>query len=139
MYDQLHRDHLEILEIVAEVRARTAEETLSDSTGLARCRWRLARTVTQHLALEDVQVYPLLFTDPRPEATALAARFERELCHLLSAFNTHTAEWTSDAVRRDWQGYRAAINELLDALETRIRLEESELYPLFSEESLRAA
>lgn len=132
MYEKLRNDHRELLDTSAEIRTRVAAGELNDPIGLSQCRWRLARTVTQHLAVEDVHVYRKLASDPRPAAVAISARYERELGQLLGAFNAHIAEWPADAVRRDWLGYRAAITELLDALEARIQCEEHELYPLLT-------
>lgn len=139
MYDSLRQDHVDLLEVAREIRSRIAHDTLIDSVGLAQCRWRLARTVTQHLAMEDVHLYARLANDPRPEAVAISARFERELKPLLGAFNAHIVEWTADAVRKDWDGYRVNMAGLLDALEARIECEEAELYPLLAAVARHAA
>lgn len=130
MYDQLRADHHELSAIALELRKRTTRPELDDPGGLGRCRWHLARTLTRHLALEDTHVYARLAQDRRPGAAAISRRYERELGALRTCFIAHMEDWTGDAIARDWPGYCRAVHAVLDALETRIRCEEDELYPL---------
>lgn len=139
MYEKLQHDHIELLALSAELRAELATDTPVESASLWRSRWRLTRLVTQHLAIEDAQVYRKLVRDARPAAVALSRRHESELSQLLAAFNTHVTRWPAEAVREDWPGFRSATFALLDALEARIACEENELYPLLKREDKRAA
>jgi len=133
MLNKLRRDHVELLVISGELRAIIDAPVLGDGDGLARLRGRLARIITGHLAVEDVHIYARLFADPRPEVQAIARRFKDEMRFLHGAFEAHVLRWTADALADDWPGYVAALSTLLDAIGTRIRCEEEELYPLLGD------
>jgi hypothetical protein len=139
MYDQLRRDHLELTHLASELLRRTSTAQLVDAGGLGRCRWQLARTLTRHLALEDAHVYARLDADPHPGVTAIARRYKNELRHLSDQFNDHMAEWSGDAIARDWAGYRSAVKVLLAALKARVECEDNELYPLITPKERAAA
>lgn len=139
MYDQLRRDHVELADIAEDLRRRTGEAELTDPTGLGRCRWRLARTLTRHLALEDQHVYARLSADPRPAVAEKARRYQSELLGLRGQYDAHMVEWTGDAMARDWRGYCRDVRALLTALEARIVWEDRELYPLIAPEPRAAA
>lgn len=130
MYDQLCHDHLELTRLASELLGRTSTAELTDAGGLGSCRWQLARALTRHLALEDAHVYARLDADPRPGVAAIARRYKGELCHLSDQFNDHMAEWSGDAIARDWAGYCRAVKVLLAALKARVECEDNELYPL---------
>ena len=139
MLKNLHNEHVALLAMADEIRGWINHEALSDSIALAQCRWRMARTVTQHLAMEDAHVYGRLAKDPRPEAVAISNRFKREFSGLLGDINAHIAAWTADAVRADWPGYCREMGGLLDGLAARIRFEESVVYPFVFNAEKRAA
>lgn len=139
MYDQLRRDHLELTHLASELLRRTSTAELTDAGGLGRCRWQLARTLTRHLALEDAHVYARLDADPHPGVAAIARRYKNELRHLSDQFNDHMAEWSGDAIARDWAGYRSAVKILLAALKARVECEDNELYPLITPKERAAA
>lgn len=139
MYDELRRDHLELARLAGELLNRTGTAELTDAGGLGRCRWQLARALTRHLALEDAHVYARLDADPRPGVAAIARRYKSELCHLSDQFNDHMAQWTGDAIARDWAGYCRAVEVLLTALKTRVECEDKELYPLVAPKERAAA
>lgn len=132
MYDQLRHDHADLVKMARDLRRRIAVPALTDAGGLGSARWQLARTLTRHLAVEDAHVYTRLDKDPRPGVAAISRRYKRELGYLRDQFSTHMVRWTGDAIAQDWPGYCAALGTLLDALEARIRCEETELYPLIA-------
>lgn len=140
MYSKLQQDHRILRGITGELRNWIGEERCSDPAGLAQCRWKLARMVTAHLALEDAHVYGPLANDHRPEAVAILRRFRQDLGLLLGQFSAHIGTWSAEAVMADWQGYCREAGALLAALDRRIDCEDDELYPLLiRDRAIRAA
>lgn len=139
MYDQLRRDHRDLAALASDLLRRTSSAQLADPGGLGSCRWQMARTLTRHLAMEDAHVYARLDGDPRPGVAAISRRYRKELGALRDQFQAHMAEWTGDAIARDWAGYCKAVRVLTAALDARIKCEEDELYPLIAPAERAAA
>lgn len=126
---QLKDEHVELRRIADELGSLVSPATPCDPGALARCRWKLARLVTRHLALEDRQIYSAPH-DPGSPLAAVATSLKDELGGLYAAFHQHITTWSGDAVAADWPMFRAETRTLLEALHARINREERELYPL---------
>ncbi|BBE32555.1 hemerythrin domain-containing protein [Sphingosinicella microcystinivorans] len=101
-----------------------------DRLEVARCRWRLARVLIAHLAIEDKWLYPALIRDGAAQVSALAQTFQRDMGGLAAAFNAYMLEWTEDRITNEWEAFQTATWALIEALDLRIRRENEELYPL---------
>lgn len=123
----LRKQHDEIGEMSeALINAVIARDRLE----VAKCRWRLARVLIAHLAVEDKWLYPALVRDSSPRVSALALNFQREMGGLASDFNTYMLEWSEDRITSEWEAFQTATWALIEALDLRIRRENIELYPL---------
>ena len=127
--EKLKDEHVELRRIADELDRLMAGADPCDLTALARCRWRLVRLVTQHLALEDRQIYSRA-PDPASPLGSIAARLKGEIGDLYDSFRGHITAWPSEAIVADWETYRTETRRLLATLHARIDREERELYPL---------
>ncbi|MBA3896333.1 MAG: hemerythrin domain-containing protein [Sphingomonadaceae bacterium] len=128
MLAKLRQDNEELGHIAEDLPTRLSASELRDVEGLARCRWRLTRGLTQRLAVEDTHVYPKLAHDPRPRIFALASRMKSDLVDVTSHFHSYCESWAMNAVVADWDGYRRAAYAMIDLLRRRIDLEDRHLY-----------
>ena len=123
----LRKQHDEIGEMSeALINAVIARDRLE----VAKCRWRLARVLIAHLAVEDKWLYPALVRDGSPRVSTLALNFQREMGGLAAAFNAYMLEWSEDRITSEWEAFQTATWALIEALDLRIRRENIELYPL---------
>jgi hypothetical protein len=130
VHSRLVQDHRDLLAIADEFERRVRAPRLVDLDGLIRCKWRLSRVLTQHLALEDAQIYDRLAKDKRPKVVTLVTRLKKELGYLVDDYFAHCERWTSKQIVNDWPGYCRSALRLLDALIRRIELEDRLLYPI---------
>ncbi len=101
-----------------------------DRLEVAKCRWRLARVLIAHLAIEDKWLYPMLIRSGSPRASAMAASFQHEMGGLAAAFHAYMQNWSEDRITGEWEGFQTATWALVEALDLRVRRENTELYPL---------
>lgn len=129
MLEKLMSDHDEIEVISDELLARVRMAVLDDPSGLSKCRWRLQRVLSRHLALEDKHVYARLDQFRCPRIDSLSRRVVAELVTLVDDYAGHGKRWTMDAVARDWSGYCKAVEDLVVRLRRRSAWENGTLYP----------
>ncbi len=103
----------------------------NDRKSVPPLRWRLARSLIAHLAVEDKFLYPKAIAGNDREVAELAVAFQQEMGGLADAFSKHMARWTDQKIAGDWLGYSAEIKHILALLSQRIHRENEELYPLF--------
>jgi iron-sulfur cluster repair protein YtfE (RIC family) len=97
---------------------------------VAAIRWRLARDLMAHLALEDRWLYPSMMRSDENKAAITAARFQNEMGDLAAQFTAYMASWTDLRLVEDWDAFCVATRTILSALAARIQRENQELYPL---------
>ncbi|EQB32891.1 hemerythrin domain-containing protein [Sphingobium ummariense] len=126
--DALRRQHQDI-----RVIARSLGEAVSDNSqprGVGALRWRLARALMEHLALEDGILYPTMQRLPEERHRATALRLQAEIGSTAQTFTTYMTQWTDDRIAREWPVFCTETRALLDALARRIEQEERILYPI---------
>ena len=133
MIDKLCNQHELLRQFVGELLALVSGDTPCDPENLAASRWRLARMLLQHLALEERAVYRPLERDPRPQVVMLAYGFRRELDTSYARYEQHMAEWTRERIEAQWPAYVSAVRHMADFLLERLDREERELFPLVNE------
>lgn len=138
--DVLRTQHVEISTITRELTHAITHAV--QPTGIGHLRWRLARLLLAHLALEDRIVYPALQRLDDPARREEAARMQQEMGDLAGRFATYTSAWSDDRIAREWPLFCNETRLILNALNTRIALEERFYQPLsvdsdVSTESLR--
>lgn len=132
MIEKLYQQHRILRGLAAELLGLVSRDTPCDGRKLADARWRLARMLHQHLAVEERLVYRPLERDRRPEVAILAQSFRRELDDAYARYGQHLDHWTVEAIRSDWTGYRSAVGHLARFYEDRMEREEAQLFPLIN-------
>lgn len=129
--DLLHTQHAEITVTARHLADAIAQP--AQPAGIGQLRWRLARIVMTHLALEDRIVYPALQRSPDPEQRAQAALLQRQMGGLAQQFADYTAGWSDDRITREWPLFCAQTRVILEALDARIALEDRFFTPILPE------
>lgn len=109
-----------------------------DRLEVAKCRWRLARVLIAHLAIEDKWLYPALIRDGSTRASTMALNFQREMGGLIAAFNAYMLDWNEDRITNEWEAFQTATWKLVEALDLRTRRENAQLYSLAEAERAAA-
>jgi hypothetical protein len=131
---RLYREQHDRLRIHA---AKMLAATTSDEhrTLLAQ----LAGSVKMHLKGEDDGLYPHLLAHRDPAVRRKAAELQRSMGDLAASFDAFYAQWIKPgAIPADVPGYRTRLTAIIDALSTRMDLEDRELYDL-ADRALTAA
>jgi hypothetical protein len=99
---------------------------------------RLLGLLRVHLALEDVQLYPLLMAGPDSKVARTARRHADERDRLAVDLECFARNWPcADSIAANFGKFRDAAHQLVLALAVRIELENLYLYPLADAEAQR--
>lgn len=124
--EELARQHRDLGNIAAELlHAVSAPEPRP----VAAVRWRLARALLAHLALEDSYLYPALIGSNKSSISGLAASYRREMGDLAPMFRKYLAEWTELRIAKEWSLFAEETRQIISALSQRIAREDQKLYP----------
>lgn len=93
-------------------------------------RWRLARELIGHLAVEDRWFYPWVIGRGAPETVQLALAMKAEMGDLADMFARYMADWTDQRIASEWPAFRRDTETIQKALRDRIGRENGQLYPL---------
>jgi len=93
-------------------------------------RWKLARALIAHLAVEDGYLYPDMLSAADMEARRIAVAFQREMGDLAGRFTDYMARWTDERIAKEWLAFREETQAMMGALAARITCENERLYPL---------
>lgn len=130
--------HGRALECAAEI-AQLSETPESANANAQKIRMSLshmAGVLKPHFNSEDRILYPTLVKDTDPAVSGSAKRFWDELGGISATFNRFLDEWRSvNAIEGRSVEFIQACAALFPALKKRIESEESELYPLFLEQT----
>lgn len=125
--DLLRSQHEDISETARHLRVATAHNVRPD--GIGHLRWRLARQLMAHLALEDQIVYPLIQRCQNEAVRHQACQLQAETGRLGDIFNAYMRQWSEDRITLHWADFCMETRMLLNRLEDRIHREEHGLYP----------
>ena len=119
-HEELERIAIELLKVIEA----------SEPRPVAALRWRLARTLIAHLAVEDSWLYIAVIGSRDESAAETAIAFRDEMGDLATLFRAHMAEWTDFRIASEWTAFCEETRGILDALLHRIKRENEILYPL---------
>ncbi len=105
-----------------------------DFDELSRRRWDLARTVHQHLAYEERQLFAPLASDLRPEVRAAGATAKRGVEQLHLLYKVHLERWTEDEITSRWAEFQVAVKMMVTRMIAKIDREEVDLFPLVADD-----
>ena len=124
----LFEDHRAIAAIADELLALTRQDPRPSLAALTEVRTRLGSRAAQHLRDEDSMIIrPLLASgriDEIPGAQEAIVAIRESRAH----YSNHVGRWTLAAIQADWDGYAAALVEMIDYLKRLIAHEERALY-----------
>lgn len=123
----LRKQHDELESLARELLAIVGN--MHQPRPVAALRWRLARLLIAHLAVEDRYLYPALLNQ-NGEAQQVAGSFKAEMGGLAQEFTAYMTRWTDQNIARDWIAFSVETRGVLTALIRRIASENSRLYPL---------
>ena len=129
---ELSTQHAVIMEQSRRLSGLAAElDSRGDAMVVRRLMEAVDGLIIQHLSIEDEQLYPTLMraADPELRDTAMSA-FEDMggLCAVWAHYRDH---WTIDRILSDPRRFRTATDDIVGALNLRVAMEESVLYPAF--------
>ena len=124
----LQGQHDEISLLARDLRAAVSDASANQP--VAPIRWRLARLLIAHLAVEDRYLYPAMIASDDSQAQNIATRFKSEMGALAAVFTAYMSTWTEPRIAADRDGFAAETHAVLDALERRVEKENTILYPL---------
>ncbi len=127
---RLLAEHVELLRLSRFMTDIVAAPGPPPSTELVSARTLLSDTLVRHLKCEDWALYPRLKSSGDPALGQLAQRFIDETGHVADAFAAYDAKWTPERIDAHWDQFRGETGAILDALATRIALEDRDLYPV---------
>ncbi len=125
---ELRRQHDEISQTVHRLAQATADRDNPRSVGAIR--WKLARELMAHLALEDRILYPAMQKSPDARIRATAATLQQETGAWADTFSRYMAAWCDDRVAREWADFCIETRGIIQALSERVDRENRHLYPL---------
>lgn len=125
---ELRDQHDSIMAVANELRIAVGD--VSTPKPVSAIRWRLARLLLAHLAIEDGHFYPSMLCHSDRAAQEKADRFQKEMGKLSSAFSQYMAAWTDVQIGKNWPKFCTTTQDILAALERRVAQENAQLYPL---------
>jgi hypothetical protein len=128
MLTELHQAHEQLLAALSDLEALTSVPQ-PDSTALSGVRWKLSRASSQRRRLVE-QACAALIECASPAETEGVRALRQGIGELQSASSRHVGTWTLARVIEDWDGYRAASEEMRGRMRERIATEKRVLYPL---------
>jgi iron-sulfur cluster repair protein YtfE (RIC family) len=126
--EELRGQHGQIMQLAAEL--HRAVDQGDGVRPVAALRWRLARELIAHLAMEDRLLYPSMIRSRDAKVAGTATHLKAEMGGLASEFTAYMAAWSDLRVAREWEAFRSETRVVLDRLADRIRREDETLYPL---------
>ena len=126
----LRQEHRHLMTLVGRMDDLISRPSPPPLTELFQLRSKLCVTLISHLKTEDWLLYPRLLKSGDATIVRTAQTFGDEMGGLAQAYRAHVEEWTAWPIQTNWAGYCHDCREILDALASRIRRENHELYPL---------
>ena len=126
-FKQQHRD---ILTRIDTLRTLTHAGISENAGEIATAIVSLSRIITQHLAIEDRILYPMLQTSQNSALAEMGKRYQEEMTHIANPFIAFARQWnTAAALKNDPEGFRSNANTVLKRVYDRMRKEDTEFYP----------
>lgn len=126
--DELRRQHEAIIAVARKLATAVEDDTVPQP--VAALRWKLARMLIAHLAVEDGYFYPAMLNSADQATRNTAARFQSETGALAAKFTQYMSTWTETQIAGQWPLFCKETRAILKALEKRVVQENEQRYPL---------
>lgn len=141
---ELHREHDAACQLMIGLAGQIlAYRGRDDADRLTLGVAQLLGLLRLHLMVEDTHLYPELIASGHRQTAAMAQRFADEMGDIAEQLEEFAMRWSSSAgIAAGFDEFREEALAIFAALETRIRRENQQLYPLadrLAEPPLRSA
>ena len=127
---KLRQEHGRLIKLVERLRVAVDAPRSPPIAELYQLRAELASTLIAHLKAEDWALYPRLMACGDTEIAGTAKAFSDEMGGLAAAFAVYTQRWVAMSIQANWHGFCLETKDIIEALSSRIKRENRELYPL---------
>lgn len=127
----LERQHIEIKELVASIKAQTKLSDLgNDVEALAKNINILAGKINIHMNSEDKFLYPKLLEGKNPELKTMAKSYISEMGNIFNEFKNYKDKFnTKSKIIGNKDEFLKESKNIIQAIENRISKEDNILYP----------
>mgnify|MGYP005994727553 CR=1 FL=1 len=125
--DQLREQHRQIADLSEDMLRAVAVDQPRPVSAL---RWRLARQLFAHLAMEDGIFYPMMARCRDPQLMQTARDFQAEMGGLASDFKAYMAGWSDARIAGEWPEFCVQTRAIIARMHRRMEREDRILYPL---------
>lgn len=128
----LQSQHERIASLARSLRVELEGNRVVDDAQSARTILsRLVGLLQVHFTAEDKVLYPKLMENEDPAVRRMARRFVREMGGMANTMADYASRWpNAKSIQDDADRFTRETTELLDALELRVRSEESALFEM---------
>lgn len=127
--DKFKSQHVEILSEIKSLRDLSHHGIESHSVEIAALLTSMSRTISSHLAMEDLVLYPALREGDSTEMAAMSSAYQEEMKGIASAYIKFARHWDQNTLAADPQGFRDEANMVLKMIHARIVKENTQFYP----------
>lgn len=126
----LKTQHGRIIRLASALGGTAAIMKTSDDAICARELMRALNTaLTEHLAIEDGELYPVLMRSQDHLVRDLAQHYVEDMGALSGVWAHYFEEWSQARILRDRERFASVTKGLIGALAHRVAREEDTLYP----------
>lgn len=126
----LKTQHGRIIRLASALGGTAAIMKTSDDAIRAREVMRALNTaLTEHLAIEDGELYPVLMRSQDHSVRDLAQHYVEDMGALSGVWAHYFEEWSQARILRDRERFASVTRGLIGALAHRVAREEDTLYP----------
>lgn len=134
--ERFKQQHREILQGINSLRELAKAGVASSADKIVPQLNALNRIITQHLAIEDRILYPMLQKSSNDRLAQMSKNYQDEMAHVANPFITFARKWsTVKALQKDPDAFRAEANVVLKRVYERLRKEDKEFYPTIESSS----
>lgn len=129
--ERFKQQHDNILSGISHLRSLTKAGISNNADDIAAGIASLGQLVTQHLAIEDRILYPMLQQSNNTQLADMGKKYQDEMTGIATPFITFTRQWrTATALRNEPEKFRDDANTVLKRLYERMCQENTEFYPV---------
>lgn len=127
--DKFKAQHVEILSGIKSLRELSHHGIETHATEIATLLSSMNRTISSHLAMEDLVLYPALREGESVEMATMSRAYQEEMKGIATAYIKFSRHWNKITLAADPQKFRDEANVVLKTVHSRIVKENTQFYP----------
>lgn len=128
----LEQEHDRILALSARLRAAICTSAQPNPVFAGVMRGEFVRMLMQHMNFKEAMIYAPLRRATGAGRLRMIEQMQALGTALHADYGRHRMLWPQARIEAEWDGYKAAVTELLDRVETAVQLERHHIYPMLS-------